>query len=586
MATHEAGPINGALDEAGPDELGLVKVGRGELGCIVVACGRRLVWARCSWRRCSAWRVSMRRGARRRRRDSSVGRPLSGSDAAMAPVRVSQPPLPPAVFQDAESRRSRVDGALPAIDAKLQSAADKMQLPTLAVGIVLDGELVFAKGYGAGVDDSTVFRIGSITKVITGMALLKLRDAGKVSLSAAAAQYLPELAKLVYPTSDTAPITVLQLITHDAGLPRNGPIDVTSPTPPSEAVMLKALDGLRLKAEPGRGPKYSNLGVSLLGPVIGRASGMPYRDYVSKHLLAPLKMTATVWDASDVPAGKLAQAHGDDGQPIAPKDHWRRGAAEADGGLYSNVRDMSRLIAAQLGAWPARNDRDTGPVKRASLRESQRMRVFERIRGRFTDEGSPSLRASASGTGIAWQVKQTCKHDHLVWHNGGTEGYKASLFMLPQRGVGIVALSGSKKGLDAIAMGALGDLVEDANLAARTPQPSEQLKEAMSKVASLLERGNINGPDYLTLFDAEFRQSISLQKLRQLTKDLRARHQVCRFDDFVHVDMPHLGRARFPCDAGTELEVTVLLSHATPQQIRLLTIKAPQPPKPPRPRCD
>jgi CubicO group peptidase (beta-lactamase class C family) len=514
----------------------------------------------------------------------------TSAGVALGPPRVAQPPSEAADFDD-PGRMARAQQTLGAIDAHFNASMAEQGFVGLAVAVVVDGQVVMSKGYGdrdghgGAIDGDTVFRIGSITKVVSAMALLALRDQGKLSLDDPAAKYVPELSKLVYPTSDSAPITLRQLISHDAGLPRLGSLDVSAAAP-SEADLRQSYDGFRLQQAPGLGPHYSNVGVGSLGLVIQHASGKPYRDYVGQQILAPLGLTSAAWEASAVVPAALALAHGDDGKPIAAKAHWQLGPTEAAGGLYLSANDLAKLVAFHLSAWPPRNERDTGPVRRASLRESHRIKVFEGVRARLKGaDAAKQVRTSARGTGFAWQVEQSCKLEHLVWHNGGTEGYRAVAFLLPQRGVAVVALSNGTKSPDTSALRALHMLIDGAKLDTRKDKPSARLAEAMDVASTLLERGNINEPDYLALFAPAFRRQVPLIELRELAASLRARHGGCKRQRWVEVGPPDVGRARFHCQDGSDKDVLISLESATPQLVAMMLIQDPAPPNPERDRC-
>jgi CubicO group peptidase (beta-lactamase class C family) len=165
---------------------------------------------------------------------------LIGCAPAAAPRPV--PLLPPARFMAASgaagvagsgldpSDRAKVLAALPAVEKHFLAQFEKQKLAGLAVGIVLGGELVHGRGFGvrdmaskAPVDVDTVFRIASLTKSFTAMAVLKLRDEGRLSLDDPADRYIPELAAVAYPTRDSARITIRQLLTHSAGFPEDNP---------------------------------------------------------------------------------------------------------------------------------------------------------------------------------------------------------------------------------------------------------------------------------------------------------------------------------------------------------------------------
>lgn len=180
-------------------------------------------------------------------------------------------------------RRSKLAAALAAIDAVVDDERQKQQLPGLALGIVIDGELAYAKGFGvtdletkAKPDADTVYRIGSISKSFTGLALLALRDEGALALEDPLVRWIPEASKLVYPSRDARPITLRQLLTHTSGLPRMG--TYAAERAPSEDAMAKSLAQLPLDNTPGVLWSYSNLGFSLLSIVVARAAHAPFHE--------------------------------------------------------------------------------------------------------------------------------------------------------------------------------------------------------------------------------------------------------------------------------------------------------------------
>jgi CubicO group peptidase (beta-lactamase class C family) len=367
--------------------------------------------------------------------------------AAPAPRAAPAPPIP--VPADAALAATR-----PAVERLLAVEAARFKLPGLAFGLVSRSGLVYFIGEGARDEDGapvtqeTVYRIGSITKTFTGMALLVLRDAGKLDLDDPVVKYLPELAAVRYPTTDSPPIRIRHLVTHTSGLPRVGSLrwsgeDLT------RLDLRNAATGSSLEYVPGTSSLYSNLAMALAGPLIARAGGEPYRVFMDRHIFGPLGMTHTVWEREAVPSDLLAQAYTQKGDGFTTVGtHWRFGAAEAMGGLYSNVSDLSRYVAFQLSAWPPRDGPDDGPLRRSSVRESQVLAGFS------VGDGN--------GLGINWFVKQDGHLGHLVFHNGDTEGYHASIWMLPRRGFGVIALGPRSAAVDRLARAAL-DIIAGAD---------------------------------------------------------------------------------------------------------------------------
>jgi CubicO group peptidase (beta-lactamase class C family) len=438
----------------------------------------------------------------------------------------------------------------------LRAEAERRKLPSLAFGVVDRAGLVYFVGLGARdaggapVTPDTVYRIGSITKTFTGLALLALRDAGKLHLDDPVAAYVPELAGAR--TADAGPITIRHLVTHTSGIPRLGALRYGDGHEVSLLELRDAARGVVLEHAPGTRALYSNLAMALAGPVIARASGQSYRAFVAAHLLAPLGMHATVWDREAVPADTLAQGFAAKGDGwVDCGAHWRFGAAEALGGLYSNVADMSRYVAFQLDAWPARDGDDHGPVRRSSVRESQLVAGF--------------ARAGQEAFGVNWIVKHDPKLGHVVFHNGGTEGYHAALWMLPERGLGVIALGPAASEIDGISFRALEALAAEV-----PPLLGAAARAGLDRLRALLaapERAAVEqafAPGFLEHVPAD--QILALLHAVATNAGAVARERV------LAAASPNAAKAELTCAAASVL-VDLEVEPAPPHRIRSLVIK-------------
>ena len=339
-------------------------------------------------------------------------------------------------------RRARAEApawpALSAYEAILATELPRLAHPGIAGGIVLRGGGRVSRGAGSrhvyrggAVDGKTVFRIASISKVFAGVAILTLRDAQILDLNDPITRFLPEAGALLYPNANAPRVTLRHLLTHTSGLPRNVPNGI------SEAALLQSLMGMRLESVPGSRAAYSNLGVGLVGPMVRRATGQPYRDYLDARVFTPLGMRSVAWDAAQVDAERLASGHvrvtGGDPRSgnsaagsarIEPAiGEWKMGAAEAFGGLYACVDDLAPFVALELSAWGDAGGIESPVLARSSLRESQ-----TRAASGMPDGGR---------YGICWSIGD----DGGVWHSGATDEYSASVVISPQRGVGAIVLA-------------------------------------------------------------------------------------------------------------------------------------------------
>jgi len=467
---------------------------------------------------------------------------------AAIPAVAAKPPAAP-VFAETDpgyafldpDRKTKLVAAVPKIEAAIAEEVKRQELPGIAIGIVIDGELVYEK------DADTVYRIGSISKSFTGLAILSLRDDGALDLDDPITKWIPEAAGLVYPTRDARPITLRQLLTHTSGLPRMGPFD--NDHNPDEAAVLKSLAGLRLESAPGTQHVYSNLGFSLLGIVAAHAGKMPLHELVKTRIWAPLGMTSTYWDQVDVPKGKLAQAYKRAPGPPQPTEPIRLGAADGAGGIYSTVRDMARYAALQLSAYPPRNAPDDGPIKRATLREAHSTGVF--IGGSAGTHLAPKpgdylVDFNARGYGNGWVAEENCLLDDIVWHNGAIDSYHSVLAFLKERGVGVVALTNMPRGQPEPFAGIVeAELAKTGALAKRVMRPAPAFDAATKSFLAVYNQWDEAA--YKAMLDPA-RGPVPEEK--DELAGYKALHGACTSATPVEVAAPMRARFKFACERG------------------------------------
>ena len=315
----------------------------------------------------------------------------------------------------------------------------------------------------------TLFRIASVTKTFTAASILALRDAGALRLEDKVSRVLPELASVAAPHRDAPAITLRHLLLHAAGLPRSGPYAAKEPDFRStEDEVLEAAQKLAL--DPGVRHSYSNLGYAVLGLAAGRVSNSAYRDVVERRLLGPLGMRATTFDETRFPPSRLARGYVEraGGAPVARAAAIANGAAEGAGGLWSSGSDLAKWVRFQLAAWPARDEADKGPLRRATLRESHTGGLEVEL---TSEAEGDALAIRARSQGLGWKVERSCAFEHLVEHGGDLGGYHARLWFAPQRGIGFVLLvnAGSNASVDAIARRTLATLAQARGVGPRDP---------------------------------------------------------------------------------------------------------------------
>ena len=324
--------------------------------------------------------------------------------------------------------------------------------PGLVYGVVRDGKLIHVRGLGVQdtaarrpVTPDSLFRIASMSKAFTALAILKLRDAGKLSLDAPAENYVPELKGWRYPTSDSAKITVRELLTHAAGFVEDNPWGDRQQvlTEPEFTALLTS--GMPFANAPGLGMEYSNYGYALLGRIIGNVSGKPYQTYIRDELMRPLGMTSTTYDVFASPATRRAIGYRWQDNGWVREPDMRDGAFGAMGGIETSAADYAKWVAFLLDAWPARDGDDTGPVRRSTVREIVTGLNFANGQMRSAAIGGTPCR-QATAYAMAWRVLDDCDLGRVVTHTGGYPGYGSVVALLPEKGLGIFAFSSKTYG--------------------------------------------------------------------------------------------------------------------------------------------
>ncbi len=349
-------------------------------------------------------------------------------------------------FADADRLR-RVQELLPEIDRAFAEHAAARHLPGVAYGIVLDGQLVHSRALGfANVDQKipaapdTRFRIASMTKSFTALAILKLRDSGRLTLSDPVDRYVPEFRTLALPTADSPPITLRHLLTMSAGFPEDNPWGDRQLAVTVEGLQNFLRAGLSFSEAPGLAYEYSNLGFAVLGQVITRLAKEPYQRYITREFLVPLGMNDTRWEYSEVPPEKLALGYRWENDTWRPEPLLHDGTYGAMGGLLTTIDDFARYAAFHLAAWPPRDDTDRGPVRRATLREMQQPSVVSSVVADAKNSAGEIVPAvSGYGFGLRWTMD--ARSTVRFGHSGGLPGFGSNWLCYPAHGLAIISFA-------------------------------------------------------------------------------------------------------------------------------------------------
>jgi CubicO group peptidase (beta-lactamase class C family) len=352
----------------------------------------------------------------------------------------------PAVFTDA-NRIKKIEATFPIIDQLYKDYADKNRFPGMVYGIVVDGQLIHVGNIGytdleakTPASSKSAFRIASMTKSLTAMAILKLRDEGKLKLDDPADLYIPEMKNTHYLTKDVSPVTIRNLLTHSAGYPEDNPWGDRQLEDTDEELLNIYKKGVSFSTNPGTGYEYSNLGFATLGYIIKRVSGKTYEQYISENILKPLGMNHTYWEYTKVPKAQLAHGYRWLDNKWVEQPLLHDGSYGAMGGLITSIEDFSKYMALHLSAWPARDDAEVLPVKRSSVREMQFPWDISALNvNAKTANGKACPNVTAYCYGLRWL--KDCDNRVYVGHTGGLPGFGSQWNILPEYGIGIVSFA-------------------------------------------------------------------------------------------------------------------------------------------------
>ena len=335
-----------------------------------------------------------------------------------------------------------VASAIQVFDAWVARTVSDREQPGVSIGIVHDQDLIWTKGYGFAdlakkqpATPATAYRIASISKLFTATAILQLRDAGKLQLDDPVAKWLPEFAP-AHVDAGSPVITIRHLLTHTSGLPRE--VDGTYWNDmrfPSREDMERTLNTMGVVGPPENEWKYSNVAVSLAGYVVEKASGEPYADYVTRHVLEPLGMTATrVIPTRDM--ASLATGYGarTPGKPRTVRPFLDAAYMTPAANLASTVEDLARFAELQFRNGATPSDAATGgaPVLRApTLREMQRVQWLR-----------PDWK---SGWGLGWGVFRR-NDETRIEHGGSVPGHRTQITLIPANKFGVIVLTNAADG--------------------------------------------------------------------------------------------------------------------------------------------
>ncbi len=373
----------------------------------------------------------------------------------LRPVTLLTAVLLVAAAAPAAARQTPFRQALEAFAERIGADVEADGIGSIAVGVVVGDRVEWAHAFGwadrdrrVAANAQTIYRIGSISKSVTAVAMAMLAQSGVIGLEDPVVAWLPEFAALDGDPAAVRAITLRQLASHTAGLIREPALGgaATGPIDGWEAKIVASIPKTSLRTPPGQAYSYSNIGYGILGLTISRASAVPFMRLVEYDVFARIGMASSYFIVPPVAWPRVATGYANDGRGgidagLPAREHEGRGYKVPNGGVYSTVGDLARFIALLTGAL---GDDVLTPATRASL-----LAVH-------------TPRDTPNGYGLGFQISTDADGNRFAGHGGSVAGYTAHLAFHPETRIGVVLLRNYNTGrtnLGAAARALLSQLV-------------------------------------------------------------------------------------------------------------------------------
>jgi CubicO group peptidase (beta-lactamase class C family) len=371
------------------------------------------------------------------------------------------------------------------IDQLLDRTLKTFDVPGIAVAVVKDGKIIHAKGYGVRslntklkVDENTLFRIASNSKAFTVAALGILVDEGKLKWDDQVIDYVPEFR--LYDPYVTNAFTIRDLLTHRSGLGLGAGDLMIFPDSSNFTVndiihnlrYLKSVSEFRTKFD------YDNLLYIVAGEVIARVLGISWEDFIENRIMKPLKMTQSAANYNRLKdKSNVIDAHAPVNGTVQVIKRDFSTTADAAGGIYSNLTDLSKWIIMQM------NDGKYGENTEQHL-FSERVHdemwtpqtiipINERLRG----QTSKIYNTHFGAYGLGWFLNDA-KGYKQVSHSGGLAGIVTLVTLIPELKLGIIVLTNQQSGA---AFSAVTNTIKDGYLGIKGNDWVKILKDASTE---------------------------------------------------------------------------------------------------------
>ena len=373
------------------------------------------------------------------------------------------------------------------LDELIQNTLTTFDVPGMSVGIVKDGKVVYAKGFGVSslttkkkMDENTLVGIASNSKGFTATALAILADEGKLNFDDKVSKYIPEFQ--MNDAFVSQEVTIKDLLTHRAGLglgqgdlmffPEGGSLTVNDII--HNVRYLKPENSFRSNLD------YNNIMFIVAGEVIHRVSGLSWAEFIEQKILKPVGMNASFGSYSRAKKANVANmidAHAPvNGKAIAIPHDWNE-TANAAGGIISNITDMTTWADFLMNGFTTKDGKKL--VSDKQIQQLWNLQISTPVALKN------SYDSNFGGYGLGWFLTDVKGHKQ-VYHTGGLIGTVTQFTLIPDMKLGIVVLTNQQSGA---AFTAITNTVKDSYLGVADRNWLKTLGDRMTKVNADFEKG-------------------------------------------------------------------------------------------------
>ena len=373
------------------------------------------------------------------------------------------------------------------LDELIQNTLKTFDVPGMSVGIIKDGKMVYAKGFGINslttkqkMDENTLVGIASNSKGFTGTALAMLADEGKLNFDDKVTKFIPEFR--MYDPYATQEITVKDLITHRAGLglgqgdlmffPEGGNLTVNDII--HNVRYLKPEHSFRNTMD------YNNIMFIVAGEVIKRVSGLSWAEFIEQRILKPVGMKSSFGNYNRAKAAgvkNIIDAHAPvDGKVIQVPHDWNE-TADAAGGIISNITDMTTWADFLMNGFTTKDGKKLVSDKQIQQLWNLQIATPVALKNAYD--------SNFGGYGLGWFLTDVKGHKQ-VYHTGGLIGTVTQFTLIPDMKLGIIVLTNQQSGA---AFSTVTNTIKDAYLGIEDRNWLKTYGDRMAKMNADFEKG-------------------------------------------------------------------------------------------------